>query len=240
VLKDANGDALDLRHISLLWSTFFKAYLAFGERGGEGWAFSLSADLIHWSVPVAVDQPNASWWKMSGNASISLATPMPGRWIVTAGEAAHWVSPPGHHSNASAGVYKYKALCGSCPTSCQVCPGPMGDVCARAEHVSQSEFDAIPTATVDFSCSLVSDLSGYSSYIYPTLVDDSYHAATGTDPSLNVVGQSAHIFFVANPCAGTSAWKPGDGALKCTILDGLMRTRRNIVSSTIRFEQTAV
>ena len=80
---------------------------------------------------------------------------------------------------------------------------------------------------------------GYSGYIYPTLVDDSHHVATGADPSLNVVGRNANVFFVANLCAGTQPWKPSataEESLKCTIVDSKGRTRRNIVRSTIRFE----
>jgi|EP01047_Picozoa_sp_COSAG01_P051256 hypothetical protein len=164
---------------------------------------------------------------MIGKATINSQNPMPGKWILpTDGGVPHWLDPDGS--------YKYKAACSQpCPASCEVCPG-LGDVCTLAEHVSSGAFNDIPTATVEFSCGLVSMLDGYSGYIiYPTLIDDSYHAATGADPSLNLVGQTAHIFFVANPCAGTEPWKQGT-RLKCTILDSKRRTRRNIVRSTIR------
>jgi hypothetical protein len=210
-------------------------YLAFGEvtpvvdpaHGGTlSWGFSLSSDLLTWSEPVIVLDPR---WSTTGNATATTLSPMPGRWVVpTDGPptAPHWVQPDGD--------YKYKAACGPCPAVCEVCPG-MGELCSQAVHISRDDFDAIPTASVDFSCGLVSKLQGYSGYIYPTLVDDSHHVATGSDPSLNVVGQTANVFFVANPCAGTLPWKPAGNAqmngLKCTILDSKGRTRRNIVRS---------
>ena len=90
-----------------------------------------------------------------------------------------------------------------------------------------------------FSCGLVSELSGYFSYLYPSLVDDSYHLATRNDPSLNFVGQTA--YFVANPCAGTlDPWKTKHSDLSCTIRDEKQRTRRNIVRSAIRFADSGV
>ena len=237
VLRHATGEALKLRHISLLWSTFYNQYLAFGEANSDpestDWGFSLSSDLLTWSEPALVLNPR---WNTTGNATITALSPMPGRWIVSAHggsrTAPFWVQ--------SDGGFKYKTSCGPCPAICEVCPG-MGDVCSQAENVSSGVLDRIPTASMDFSCGLVSKLDGYSGYIYPTLIDDSYHAATGADPSLNIVQQTANVFFVANPCAGTQPWKPGGGTakaneLKCTILDSKQRTRRNIVRSTVRFD----
>ena len=42
-------------------------------------------------------------------------------------------------------------------------------------------FDAIPSTTLhlDFTCGLVNKLEGYYSFLYPTLVDDSHHVASG-------------------------------------------------------------
>lgn len=150
---------------------------------------------------------------------------------MTAGEAPHWVQP-GNGSEP----YKFKADCGPCPSTCEICPD-MGDTCEKAEVVSRSEFDGFPTATVDFSCGLVFELEGYSSYIYPTLVDSSNHTATGLDASLNIVGRTAHVFFVANPCVGTLPWSAGSSSvLRCTILDVMQRTHRDIVRSAILFD----
>eukprot|EP00039_Didymoeca_costata_P013825 m.216468 g.216468 ORF g.216468 m.216468 type:complete len:562 (-) comp15879_c0_seq1:113-1798(-) len=235
LLLDSNGNILNMRHISLLWSTFYNQYLAFGEanvgRGSLSWVFSLSKDLIHWSVPVPVDAPNTSWWNLTGNASITPMEPKPGRWIVAPLEAPYWVQPSDTNQ-----TYKFKALCSPCTSGrpCEVCPSS-GDLCKTAENVSRKEFDSIPSATIDFSCGLVYNMTGYSDYIYPTLVDDTYHKTTNADPSLNIVGQNAHVVFVANVCANSDPWQVGDDHLKCTILDTKGRPRRNIVKSKVQF-----
>ena len=218
-------------HITLVWSTHFGKYLAFGE--SPAWGFSVSDDLVTWSTPTPVEPPK--WWSMKGNSSITPITPAPGRWIIpstgTETRVPYWVAP-------GPGAYKYKALCNPCSPgrTCEVCPD-MGDLCALATPVPLAEFDAILSATMDFTCALVYDLEGYSDYIYPTLVDDRHHAATGADPSLNFVGQDAYVFWVANRCAGTGTWSPGSGdGLKCTIINPQGRADRNIVRSAIHFD----
>ena len=126
---------------------------------------------------------------------------------------------------------------------CEPCPG-MGDVCKLAQNVSAAEWNAHPLATehIDFSCGLVNKLSGYADILYPTLVDDSEHRKTGKDPSLNWVGQTATVFFVASKCAGTRPWTPSNtnaapAPLKCCLRDAVGRTRRDVVRVTIKFEK---
>ena len=57
-----------------------------------------------------------------------------------------------------------------------------------------------------------------------------------TQFSLNVVGETATICFVACKCAGTGRkWKPGDGVLKCSDTDAVRHLRGDAVRATIQF-----
>ena len=223
-LADTSGAPIAMRHLSLLWSSFYGRFLLFGEAaaGGAlnqtaGWAFALSDDLVRWDPPVRVAL--AGLLDPAGNATAQPAAPMPGRFIKTAGSNTMFEAPGA----------AWKAALGSCTP----CPGL--DACALAVEVPGAEFAGVPNATFAFSCTHVYDVGGYSGYFYSVLVDDAAHRATGADPSLNIVGQDAHLFFVAKKCAGVT-WdhKAGD-AVACTPLDGYGRDQRDIVRATIRF-----
>jgi len=231
LLDNGTGKPLGLRHISLVWSTYFNKYLAFGGIG-RNLAFSVSDDLITWSTPSFVAPTQ---WNLSGNSTITPIDPPPGRWIIakTGPPTPYWVAPADKAGN----VFKYHALIGSCDRKEGIlCPG-MEDVCKTAVVVNASELDAIPTATEHFTCAKVFDLRGYWQYPYATLVDDTHHRATGADPSLNVVGQDAKVFFVGSVCAGTHPWNAsGSDRLECTIINSEGRAVRDILMSTIHFE----
>ena len=222
-LRDAAGSLLAMRHLSLLWSSFYKAYLLFGEAApggalnGTGWAFSLSADLLHWAVPVPVD--TAGLISAAGNATVEPAVPMPGRFIKTAGGHTHWEEPGG----------AWKAAVGSCT------PCPLLDACGAAQVLPEPAFDAIPNATFPFSCTHVYKLGGYLDYVYAVLADGSAHAATGGDPSFNTVGQDADLFLVAKKCVGAQ-WDHESALPACSPLDGFGRDQRDIVRSSIHFQ----
>jgi len=221
-LRDAAGRPLAMRHLSLLWSSFYEAYLLFGEAApggalnGTGWAFSLSDDLVHWAVPTPVDP--AGMLSASGNATVSPAAPLPGRFIKKAGGHTHWEEPGG----------AWKAAVGSCT------PCPALDACGAAEEVPAAAFDAILNATFPFECTHVYKLDGYINYAYSVLVDDAAHAATGADPSFNIVGQDAALFLVAKKCAG-ALWDHKSALPTCNPLDGFKRDQRDIVRTSIHF-----
>ena len=221
-LLDASGALLAMRHLSLLWSTYFGAFLLFGEAtaagalGTPGWAFSLSADLVAWSVPTPVDV--AGFFAPGGNATVSRTAPMPGRFIKAPGthtyyEGAGWKVPVG---------------------SCEPCPAL--DACGTAVDVPASVVDALPNATFGFTCSLLYDTRGYIDYVYSVLVDDTAHRATGGDASLNTVGQDAHLFLVAKKCAG-ARWDHKAPLPACTPLDAFGRDERDVVRASIHFER---
>ena len=117
LLRHTSGGVMKLRHISLLWSSFFDKYLAFGEIipvVDLSWGFSLSSDMLTWTEPVPVANPR---WNTTGNASITLLSPIPGKWIVPdeGSRVPYWLQPDG--------AYKYKAPCARpCPALCEVCP----------------------------------------------------------------------------------------------------------------------
>ena len=92
----------------------------------------------------------------------------------------------------------------------------------------------MPEGTVHFSCALVSKLTGYYRYLYPTLVDDSEQRRTGADPSLNVVDQTATVFLVADKCAGTTL-VDNYTKVECSMTDPVKHMRRDVVRSTIKF-----
>lgn len=226
-LRDATGALLSLRHTSLLWSSFYQRFLLFGEAGaggalnGTGWAFALSDDLLTWTAPVAVDP--AGYIDPAGNATIGpQVSPLPGRFVRTPdpGLGSWWEAPGG----------AYKAPVGSCAP----CPGL--DACSPNTTVTipVAQWAALPNATFPFSCSLVYSPRGYINYVYSVVVDDSANAASGGgDPSLNTVGQDAHIFLVAKKCAGVT-WSAA-GGLACTPLDATQRDQRDVVRATLRF-----
>lgn len=218
-----DGSPIGMRHLSLLWSSFFNSFLLFGEAapGGAlnstgGWCFSLSSDLIHWGPPVAVDA--AGMINPAGNATLRPRVPMPGRFIKAPGAHTSWEEPGG----------AWKTPVGSC----EPCPGL--NACDLAVNIPVSEFDAIANSTVGFECTLVYSTSGYINYVYSVLVDDSAHRTTGRDPSFNIVGQDAHIFFVAKKCAGVE-WDHTSVLPTCTPLDDFARDERDIVRAAIRF-----
>ena len=221
-LRDAAGDVLAMRHLSLLWSSFYKRYLLFGEAsgagalGGRGWAFSLSDDLLNWSVPAAVD--TAGMIDEAGNATVAPMVPTPGRFIKTAGGHTHWEEPSG----------AWKAPVGSCTP----CPGL--NACAAAQELPPDAFNAIANATFAFECTHVYKTQGYINYVYSVLVDDAAHAATGADPSFNIVGQDAALFLVAKKCAG-ARWDQKAPLPACSPLDGYGRDQRDIVRAAIHF-----
>lgn len=220
-LTDESGELLGLRHLSLLWSTFFNSYLLFGESSGAsgvaGWSFTLSSDLLSWGVPTQVDP--AGFIDPAGNGTAAPRLPLPGRFIKAAGSHTHWEEPGG----------KWKAPVGSCV------PCPELDACTLATTLTLAEFNAIPTATFDFSCSFAYDTTGYESYVYSVLVDDTKHHETGNDASFNVVGQDAHLFLVAKKCAGV-LWDHNEShSPSCTPLDGFGRDERDIVRTAIHF-----
>ena len=227
--------SMPLKHVSLLWSSYFEQFLAFGDLGGS-WAFALSDDLITWSKPTAVG-------KMRGNGTITAVSPAPGRWVIAPDSDAHpgapyWVGAPNAtgQERQSGTVYKFKALCNACKAGpCEPSPG-MGDVCKLATNMSSAEWASLPEATAHFSFALVSKLAGYADYLYPTLVDDSEHRKTGKDPSFNVVGQTATVFSVANTCSGTRLTDNGT-RLECDMQDPVKRDRRDVVRATIKFQK---
>ena len=225
-LRDASGALLVMRHLSLLWSTFFSQFLLFGEAAGGGalgptggWAFSLSNDLLTWSVPVGVDP--RGFINPNGTAALSPLSPMPGRFILLEGHEEPWWEAPG-------GAYKAK-------TNCNPCPGL--SACSGATPLPPAEFNALVNATFHFTCGLVYNTSGYSNYAYSTLIDDSANTASGgRDPSFNVVGQYAQLFLVAKSCAGALA--DANGGVACTPLDPKGVDHRDIVRASVRFDGT--
>ena len=237
---------LDLHHISLLWSTYFEKFIAFGEARNNNWAFALSDDLVTWGALTEVVG------QVRPNATITPVSPMPGKWVFAPDDSGggvrdvpYWIGAANATGEqaASGESFKWKALCGRCSQGpCEPCPG-MGDVCEIAQNVSAAEWSAVPFATVhvDFTCGLVHQLAGYAEYHYPTLVDDSQHSSTGADPSLNAIGRTGTVFFVAGKCAGTRPWTPNNkGAtnpLKCDLQDAVGSTRRDVVRVTIAFEK---
>lgn len=224
-LRDASGALLAMRHLSLLRSSFYDAFLLFGEAAGggalnqsAGWAFSLSTDLTHWSVPTQV--ATAGLIQPAGTARAAPTVPLPGRFIKAPGTHTAWEEPGG----------QWKAAV----SNCEPCPGL--EACAMAESITAPAFDAIPNATFPFSCTHVYTLSGYSDYAYSVLADDAAQRATGADPSLNVVGQDAHLFLVAKKCAGVNWSNRNSTQVSCTPLDGFLRDQRDIVRASIHFE----
>ena len=230
-LRDAVGDVLEMRHLSLLWSTFFGRYLLFGEAqpgsatgGTGGWAFTLSDDLIHWDVPVAVD--TAGLIDPNGTGALAPINPMPGRFVTVAGAPSEgtWFEAPG-------GVFKAPV------GACEPCPGL--DACHNTTELTPAEFGALDNATFPFSCGLVYSTSGYMDYVYSVLVDDTAHGASGgRDASFNVVGQDAHLFLIAKSCAGATFTHAG--GLACSPLDPRGVDRRDIVRASVRFAAPAV
>ena len=235
---------LNLRHISLLWSSFYGKFLAFGQNG-QKWGFALSDDLITWGGTTWIP-PESITWNMHGNATITPVSPMPGRWAFapagshTVQHVPFWIGAANATGEKvlSGDVYKWHTPCHACNTGpCEPVPG-MGDVCKLVTPMGLAEWSSIPTATVGFTAGLVSKLAGYVDYLYPTLVDDAQHKRTRSDPSLNVVGETATVFFVANKCAGTNRnWKPGEGIGKCSIADAVHHNRRDVVRATIQFQK---
>lgn len=223
-LEDASGALLAMRHLSLLWSSYFESYLLFGEASGTGalgtpgWAFSLSSDLITWTVPTPVDV--AGFFNSSGNTTVVPITPMPGRFI----------KAPTSHTYYEGGGGAWKAQIGSC----EPCPGLQA--CSSAVAVPESVLSSIANATFGFSCSLVYDTRGYIDYVYSVLVDDTTHRATGADASLNTVGQDAHLFLVAKKCAGAQ-WDHKAPQPTCTPLDAYGHDQRDVVRASIHFER---
>ena len=222
-LVDASGALLRMRHLSLLWSSFFGRYLLFGESAGggalnqsAGWSFALSDDLVTWSVPVHVE--TAGLIDAAGNGTLVPASPMPGRFI----------RAPASHTFYAAPGDAWKAPLGSCT------PCPELDACGAAIEVNAAEFNAIPNATFPFQCTHVYNTAGYSDYAYAVIADDTAHRATNADPSLNIVGVDAHIFLVAKKCAGAT-WDRKSADVSCTPLDAYQRDERDIVRATIRF-----
>ena len=227
-LRDAAGAVLAMRHLSLLWSTYFGRFLLFGEaQPGSatgptgGWAFSLSDDLVHWDVPIAV--ATAGLISPNGTGAVAPISPMPGRFITVAGapqEGSWWEAPGG----------EFKALVGAC----EPCPGL--NACAGATVVSPAAFAALPNATFPFSCGLVYSASGVMDYAYAVLIDETAHVASGgvLDASFNNVGQEALLFLVAKTCAG-AAYSRAAGAVVCSGLDARGADRRDVVRSVVRF-----
>ena len=231
---------MPLRHISLLWSSYFEKFLAFGGIG-SGLGFALSDDLITWSEVQKVKMEN------SGNGTITPVSPMPGKWVFppkNAPESAHgwpyWIGAANATGQeaSSGNVYKFKKFPCDCRRGpCEACPGMgMRDVCKLATNISSAEWAAVPESTVHFSCALVSKLAGYYKYLYATLVDDSEHRRTGADPSLNVVGQTATVFFVAEKCAGTTL-SHNNTKVQCNMQDPVRHFRRDVVRATIKFQK---
>jgi hypothetical protein len=230
-LRDAAGNVLNMRHLSLLWSTFFGRFLLFGEaQPGSatgptgGWAFSLSDDLLAWDVPVAVNP--AGFINPNGTGAVRPISPMPGAFVTVAGvpeAGSWWAAPEGSEGG-------FKAPVGAC----EPCPGL--DACRNTTVLSPAEFAALPNATFSFSCGLVYATSGYMDYVYSVLVDDAAHLANGTDPSFNSVGQDAYIFLVAKTCAGATFSR---GVVGCEGLDPRGVDRRDIVRATVHFETVA-
>lgn len=227
-LRDSAGALLGMRHLSLLWSTFYRQYLLFGEAaaGGAlnstgGWAFALSDDLLHWSVPAAVD--TAGLIAVAGNASIAPITPMPGRFVTSTagGVGTWWAAPDG----------RFKAPVGSCTP----CPGL--DACHNVTALPPAAFAALPNATFPFTCSLVYATSGVINYVYSVLLDETANA-DGSDPSLNSVGQDADLFLVAKNCVGAS-YSHTAGVVACTPLDAFGRDNRDVVRARVRFAAPA-
>lgn len=169
-LLDSNGSPLGMRHLSLVRSTYFDSFLLFGEEGessvlnnSQGWAFSLSKDLITWSVPVRV---NASGFvNASGNSTFSQITPLPGRFIKTVDQHTFWVEPLGRYKTSL--------------STCTPCPGILA--CDLAVVVPPSTFYSIPNATMPFSCSFVYNVNGYMAYDYSVLVDATRQENEGDD-----------------------------------------------------------
>jgi len=235
---------LPLRHISLLWSSYYSKFLAFGQHNGA-WSFALSDDLITWGPTTNIPHESIPW-NTRGNATITPISPMPGRWTFAPKGAKYvqdvpvWIGAVNASGQKalSGDVYKWRSPCHKCRTTpCEPVPG-MGDVCKLAKPIGLEEWSSIPPANVEFTAGLVSKLAGYVSYQYPTLVDDSEHKRTRSDPSLNVVGQTATVFFVAYKCAGTDRnWRPGDGAVKCGDVDAVRHLRRDVVRATIQFQK---
>lgn len=225
-LRDTSGALLQMRHLSLLWSTYFSRFLLFGEAGTggwsslSGWAFSLSDDLIHWDVPTAVD--SGQFINPNGTAALSPLLPMPGRFVTAAGrpQEGSWWEAPG-------GLFKAHVF------SCEPCPGL--DACGGATPLSTAAFDALPNATFAFSCGLVYNTTGYSNYAYPTLIDDTAnHASSGRDPSFNLVGQDAHFFLVTRTCAGAT-YSHVKG-LTCSMIDPRGVEHRDIIRTAVHFQ----
>lgn len=222
-LMDVNGQPVALRHTSLQWSSFYNQYMLFGEMGGggalngTGWAFCLSPDLLTWSAPYPVD--TAGFINAQGNASISgPISPMPGQFIRADSTGTWWHSPDG----------TFKAPV----ESCAPCPGV--DACSNVTVLPAPVFNAIPNATVPFTCTFVYNSTGYINYVYSVLADPSENNASGgQDPNFNTVGQNAHLFLVAKSCAGVS-YTPETG-IGCTPLDAFGRDQRDVVRATITF-----
>lgn len=226
-LVDTSGALLNLRHMSLLWSTYYSAYLLFGENGGggalngTGWAFSLSPDLLTWSPPQGVD--NGGYVDPSGNASIhGPLIPMPGEFVRDGSDpkaGTWWRSPDS--------AFKARV------TDCTPCPGVAA--CENVTLLPSAAFNALPNATLPFSCSFVYNMSGTINYVYSVVADGSTNAGSGGgDPSLNSVGQDASLFLVAKKCAGVT-YTHTEG-VRCTPLDALGRDVRDVVRTTLHFE----
>jgi hypothetical protein len=242
-LVDASGALLGLRHLSLLYSTFFKRYLLFGEGGdalpGE-WAFTLSDDLVHWDVPTAVE--TAGLVRQTGNGTLAPIDPMPGRFVQRegGGSGTWWESPAGDA----------KTPVGSCAP----CPGV--DACANNTILPAAQFDALLNATYPFTCSLVFEGSGYGDFVYSTLIDPTANGGggewgggmggggggegggggggAGGDPNFALVGEDAYLFLVGRRCAG-ALYDRATGSLSCTPLDAMQRDERDVVRASVRF-----
>ena len=227
-LRDAAGDVLTMRHLSLLWSAFFGRFLLFGEaQPGSatgptgGWAFTLSDDLLTWDVPITVDP--AGFINPNGTGAARPISPMPGAFVTVAGvpEAGTWWAAPGGGFKSPVGA-------------CEPCPGL--DACRNTTVLTPPEFSALPNATFGFSCGLVYATSGYIDYVYSVLVDDTAHLVNGSDPSYNSVGEDAYLFLVAKTCAGATFSR---GVVGCEGLDPRGVDRRDIVRATVHFAAAA-
>jgi hypothetical protein len=224
-LKDSVGNLLGMRHLSLVRSTFFNSYLLFGEIGASsalnnsgGWGFSLSNDLITWSVPVQVN--TSGMINTKGNSTFSQTSPLPGRFIKTVGQHTFWEDP----------LSRFKTILGSC----EPCPGLKA--CDLAVEIPSSTFYSIPNATMPFSCSFVYNVDGYMAYDYSVLVDSTRQENEGDDPSLNIVGQDAIMFLVAKKCAGVTWDHNENSSVKCTPLDAYQRDQRDVVRVSVHFD----
>ena len=209
----------NMTYISLVYSSLYSAYLAFGTNGGDdhgGWGFFLSPDMESWGtfIPVAT----TPWLSPSGNGTVTRnpSSNLTGRFVQ---RQDHEGDPQVWWEDAERRVKRRVG-------ACEPCPGV--DACGSLVQIPDAEFDGLQERAL-FSCGPLYNTTGWSDFYYPTLVD-----AASPSANFDEVGGEGVLFLVAQRCVNARTEGGGSG-VGCSPfdVDGLLV--RDVLNAPIEF-----